>query len=52
MHIGGGLAYRATCLVRGTGNADNNALRLAQLLLAHVGGLEGLTRATATEMEA
>lgn len=39
-------------IVIGTGNADNNALRLAQLLLARVGGLEGLTRATATEMEA
>lgn len=38
-------------IVIGTGNADNNALRLAELLLAHVGGLEGLTRATTSEME-
>jgi len=54
LHLGEGALSQSEllALVIGTGHGEHNALWLSRTMLAHFGGLEGLIRASATELRA
>jgi len=54
LHLGEGALSQSElmALVIGTGHGEHNALWLSRAMMAHFGGLEGLIRASATELRA